>query len=376
MKSILLWTAAVVVPGASLLFALPLEGGSAVLPAPFGWPALLAAHLLAGLPLALLLGRLAPRGPVSTALLIAAGVLLASLTFLAGAAVGPILHQAGSGYSGRAVVRGLWCLLLQTPWCAAGWAFLTPRPVPRLTWLLAAGMLLVPLAYAVSLARDTSRQVEQLLDQGRPVRAIPLLDALCAVGLGRVDGETPERLRGRLLEQLQTMKSALPGVPVGERARLLAMLDRADESARLLAGQEDPSSQALLASIRQQQGRFDESNRLYHQALTRLGELPSSPVVRGNSRQIYDGLAFNAREQGRPQVAERLYLEALDQLPEEAAHFHFQLGRHYHLGGRPGEALHHLGESARLDTARYGEPVRRLTGELRQQTPGCLLPRR
>jgi tetratricopeptide (TPR) repeat protein len=87
----------------------------------------------------------------------------------------------------------------------------------------------------------------------------------------------------------------------------------------------------------------------------------------------YDGLAHNARAAGRPAEAEAAYRDGLEQVPGAAAHFHFQLGRHYQGGGRPGLALEHLHEAVRLDPARFAAPARPLIGELRRSTPGCLL---
>ena len=58
--------------------------------------------------------------------------------------------------------------------------------------------------------------------------------------------------------------------------------------------------------------------------------------------QAYDGLAFNARASKRPADAEAAYREGMQRLPAAAAHFHFQLGRHYQLAGRPVHAPIHI----------------------------------
>ena len=77
----------------------------------------------------------------------------------------------------------------------------------------------------------------------------------------------------------------------------------------------------------------------------------------------YDGWAEAARGAGRPADAERVLREALDRLPDRAAHFHLQLGRHYHDGGRPVPALEHLARgrsgSTRPDTGRQAQDVDR-----------------
>ena len=65
----------------------------------------------------------------------------------------------------------------------------------------------------------------------------------------------------------------------------------------------------------------------------------------------------------------------MQRLPAAAAHFHFQLGRHYQLAGRPVNALEHLHEAAKLDPSRYAAPARPLIEELTRSTPGCFVGR-
>src|SRR5262249_15444295 len=153
-----------------------------------------------------------------------------------------------------------------------------------------------------------------------------------------------------------------------ERARLLATLSRLDEAAGQLEGlpEHDFAALALLGAVRQKQRRFAESNDAYRAALRLARE-------EEEKRRAYDGLAFNAREQQDHAEADRLYLEALDRLPTQRAHFHHQLGRHHHQGNRPALALRHLREAAGLDADRFGASSRRLISDIEQGTPGCLL---
>lgn len=91
-------------------------------------------------------------------------------------------------------------------------------------------------------------------------------------------------------------------------------------------------------------------------------------------KRVIDGLAFNAREDHRPQDAERLYRSTIDELPAaEAAYFHFQLGRHYELAGRPHNALRELQTAARLSPAQFAGPVEALIDSMRLHSPACVI---
>src|SRR5207249_4479740 len=106
----------------------------------------------------------------------------------------------------------------------------------------------------------------------------------------------------------------------------------------------------LQAAVLQDRGRWEESSRGYRWALALLaGASATDPGALGGQVKAYEGLAFNARERKAYREAEATYHEALERLPQAQAHFHFQLGRHYQLGGRPGPALHHLQTAAQLD---------------------------
>src|SRR5262249_40009698 len=81
---------AVAVRGAALLLGWPLGRGARVPPpalAPFAWPALVVVHQLAGLPLALVLGWRSHASLAAASGFL--GVVLAAVTLLGGAAVGP-----------------------------------------------------------------------------------------------------------------------------------------------------------------------------------------------------------------------------------------------------------------------------------------------
>ena len=369
---------AVLLPAIALSFAVPLgEDAPKGPPPPFGWWPLLAAQLVAGVPLAVLLASQVPDSP-SRRWVGGGAALLAGLTTLAlGTAAGPLLDSAEAGFAGRLLARASWCLALQLPLCLAMPA---PSRPPRSLLALPLALLVavaLPGAYAASLARSDTRGAEQLLAEGQLTRALALLDGLHAAGSRQpVAGAPPGMLRARLVAQVRQYQSAAArSLPTNagremltERARCLAMLGRLDEAAGYLGGlaDRDFAAAALLASIRQRQRLFAESSEAYRAALVLANE-------EAQQRRAYDGLAFNAREQKDPREAERLYLEALKELPSQRAHFHHQLGRHHSQGNRPSLALTHLREAARLDPANHGESARRLIEDVRQATPGCLL---
>jgi tetratricopeptide (TPR) repeat protein len=164
-----------------------------------------------------------------------------------------------------------------------------------------------------------------------------------------------------------------------ERAHLLAMLGRTDAARELMRPWMERSSSAALlwAMLERDEGRWESSDEGFRRALEQMRReraAGSQGLPPQGLRAPYDGLAFNARAQRQPQVAEQLYRQALAELPEDEAYFRFQLGLHYQLGGRPLEAQAELAAAARLDAEAYGEPARQLIDRLRVETPACLVP--
>jgi tetratricopeptide (TPR) repeat protein len=371
--------------------------------APFGWTRLLVVHLLATLPLSLVVAvgfRGRAGGATAAGVGAVLGTLLAGATVSEGASLAGWLDREQAGYYSRLAVRVLWCLGLQVPWCLFGLSLAPPRAgrssdLPR--WAAAALAVVVavaapavytggpgrasPYGGAHSLIDVQSRKAEDLLARTRPARAHAIVEGLCDVGSPRpIADEAPEALRNELRQALRAATAASkvplparvsPAARV-ERAQGLAMLDRLDEAERLVRplAADNAAAALLLAAIWQEQKRWEESSRSYRHALVLLGQDPAAARARV---QAYDGLAFNARERKAYQEAEAVYGEALAQIPEARAHFHFELGRHHRSGGRPGKALHHLQTAAQLDPERYAERASPLIQDLALHTPGCLL---
>jgi tetratricopeptide (TPR) repeat protein len=366
--------------------------------APFGWSDVAVVHLLALLPLSLLTSRHVPR-PQSRSQSLLVGVSwfaiaigAAWLTASRGADFAGQLDPA-SGFSARLVIRFLWSLCLQLPWCLAAQAFMNQAPSESRPWmppgpatalsLLAA--FLLPAAYARSVIDAQSAKAEELLRAGRLVRAQPLVHSLGDVAGGKpIFGMNPRELRQKIDQDIRAFSAAvsqpMPDSATAEtrlaRARAFAVLGRPDDALHLLKplAPTDATACLLLAAVLQGEQRWQESNHYYRAALQLLNDQPAQDAAAlANRVKAYDSLAFNAREQGAYQDAEAIYYEAMASLAEAKPHFHFQLGRHYQQAGRPALAVEHLETAARLAPESYAKLSRPLIDKMNLHTPSCLL---
>ena len=89
--------------------------------------------------------------------------------------------------------------------------------------------------------------------------------------------------------------------------------------------------------------------------------------------QAYQGLAENLRRQKKYKEAELVLSQALENADQEKPHFHFLLGQHYHMGGRPFIALEHLQASQELLPEVYQQRATALIDDIWLKTPACLL---
>lgn len=349
----------------------------------FGRPSVAVVHIVTALPFTFLLAdRLVARRPIGARIAV---MLLAILTVLA------ILWRRGDGgpigcHGGRIA----WCLTLLWPGCLLMAGGHGPSLGAGAGALLLAFVAAVGLsgAYVARQVEEETRAVEEALRGPRLREAQDRLRALEALGSRQpiLQGGTPVELRRRLEDEIDRL-TAVVAAPLPDeasagarlqRAQFLAMLDRFDEAAEVLRPIADssPHAAALLASIRQKQKRWDESNAAYGRTI----ELVERVRERGPPEvallvRSYGGQAYNARETGDFAAAESAYREGLARVPEARAELHFQLGRHYHLVGRVFEAREHLDRAARLESTRYADAVAKLVEELDAQTPACLLPR-
>jgi tetratricopeptide (TPR) repeat protein len=155
---------------------------------------------------------------------------------------------------------------------------------------------------------------------------------------------------------------------------VLMKLDRLDEAADLVRPLASGSVVAMmtLAAIERDREHWTDSDAAYEAALVRiLPDVAKYPQARSYARLVFEGLASNAQRDHRPQDGERALRRGLEALPEQAATFHYLLGRHYSDGGRPTLALEHFREAARLDPGKYQAISDQQIRELRTHTPAC-----
>jgi tetratricopeptide (TPR) repeat protein len=159
------------------------------------------------------------------------------------------------------------------------------------------------------------------------------------------------------------------------RAIVLIELDQLEAARGLLEplAAQDVTITLLLASVLRDQERWSESDVQYSRALERLLPQATTNVnAQEGCRAAFEGLAFNARADGRPADAERVLRRGKETLPDEIAYFDFQLGKHYHDGGRPHLAMEHLRSAADRNPTQYQAPAEKLIRSLRTTTPACL----
>ena len=244
--------------------------------------------------------------------------------------------------------------------------------------------LLLPWLHGTMLVQRETQAVAELLGKMKLASAWPRVVGLCDLGSTEAIGAvSPVTLRGQLKENLAilTARTKRPltagssGAERIERARDLAMLGQLAAAGHVLRPlpADHLTATLLRAGICQDQGELEVSDAHYRKALVLLKtDATKRDTVLPTLISVYDGLAYNARAAGRPAEAEAIYGEALAQLPAAQAHFHFQLGRHYRLAGRPSAALDHLRIASTLDPA-LAIRARPLQNELTSQTPGCFL---
>lgn len=381
---------AVAMPLAAVVCALPvpakLPAGvrQAPLPAPFGSVDLLAIHLLVGVGPAWLGARWLPlaRTPRFCQMMTCLGIAvsLAALSML-GPVLTPWLDACAAPGTERWLARVLLCLALQTPWLLAA-ARPAAVPVPAVFGVALA--LAASAQYGAWIGHKRLGQVEELLSNQQLARAYLTLDAIClAGGAGPIRQQSPLELREALAEQLLTLDqwlrrpqpARLPPAAVVERARALAMLDRLQEATVSLEPLKGKDLQAslYLGIVLQLRGQPAASDRVFLLAKPVLTQRLPAASAQNSLKGVYDAMAFNARARGDYRAAEMLYHEALKQLPDHQAHFHFQLGRHYHQGNRLPQAREHLGRAAALGPETHAAAAAALLQHHDWHTPGCLL---
>ncbi len=371
--------------------------------APFGCPRLVIVHVLSALPCAAVaahgLCRLSPSTGRKLAALVsvAIGLMSAAATSAYLPVWGAALDAQGAGYIARLLARVALCVTLELPWCLAAELLRAnfiaapereklSSPGSRFYWggLAVVAAVALPAIYGLELSRQQTARASELIERQQVVAAERIVRRLSSIGSEqKIAGATPRAVQAGLKKKIAELErrvgasesTTLSSRDRLERARALSMLNRADEAQAAIrpVAESEPDAALLLAAILQEQEKWDESTRWYQTGARLAAEqLPAAEATARRIRAI-GGVAFNARGSGDYAAAEAAYLAGLLEIPSAAAHFHYQLGRHYHAGGRPTRAAEHLQTAAELAPQQFAQPVAALLKQLALETPACLL---
>jgi hypothetical protein len=377
---------AVAVPAVGLHRSAPERHAHGLTAAPFATPRLLVAHLATALPLGLMVAvRVNRLGWANReAGGIGARVFLAAVITVAGVLAAPAVGRAlvDSGFMPHAIARSALAVMLVTAWVFVGLGRGTTPGALRGSHYAVGGLLaILPTGvYANQLREGRTKELETYLGNGRFVRARGTLDALTDLGTSPPSpAKNLEGLRKQLDQETRVIRESvrrpLPNAAPAQahlaRGFALIQLDRFGEAEGVLAPLVDtnPGAALMLAAAYRDQERWDEAEAMSARAVRLLGPSGDRDLL----MTAYDGWAEAARNAGRPADAERVLHEALNQLPDRAAYFHLQLGRHYYDGGRPVPALDHLHEARRLDPDGHGKKAQDVIDSIRRATPACVL---
>jgi hypothetical protein len=348
---------------------------------PFGWPRLLVAHFLSMVPLTWLIATRVARFAEAPAGL---WLFLAAIVALVMPGVVSLVSELLSGLEAnlllRAVVRSFIASFCMLPGLAAA-TVIGRYPTPPSRPLHWAASLIIgfvpPWVYADRLIDVRVSQLQTALASGRFVKAQRLLRGLEEVGAdpSAMTGGRLADVEHSIQRLMERVKYPLPAdASVSrqiDRAFHLIQLDRLDEAAELLSPlseQEPATAGLLLAAVRRDQKRWDEAIAAYRVVVDHL------PLNAVEGRQTaFQGLTEALIAGGRPHEAEAILEQALREMPQLAAFWHWQLGQYYFRGGRPFLALEHLHRANELAPHTMGPRVAPLLESIRRATPGCLL---
>lgn len=365
---------------------------------PFGWPSLLVVQCVAAVPLAAVIaawvvnrvkvGSHTP--PVIVGLLLAAG------GYFGCEMIGDTLNSFPADFASRCVARSLLGLLLALPWAVAARAGTAPSvgSWARLAVGLAVGFVL-PGVWAEKLAKENSDAILEELSARRITRAVRLVDGQCDLDpfrTERING--PKHLvefRRSLVAEQKAMAERIDAENVTAlhpndwltHATTLLQLDRPAEAEPILRelAKTRPPANLPLARALHLLGRYDESDAAVRELLTAgLPELgPDARHDRtSHARKAcldgFDLMVENATKRGSNADREAVLRDGLAKVPGAEAYFHFQLGRHFKLTGRPVEAMKELDEAMKADKV-FEPSANAILRDIRENTPGCLVGR-
>jgi tetratricopeptide (TPR) repeat protein len=363
--------------------------------APFACIPLLCVHLIAALPLAVLVTR-----PPALRLRVAGGVPLVLLGLACSAALtagwlalGPLMQpriQAHAGnVSTNALVRsGISLVLLLPAILPIATRLPLGRPAAGTAGFLATMLLatLPPLMFAHQVNRAESQRLASLLETGRLKRALGSAATLVDLGSRQtIARSSPGRLQRDLETRLEILQRRLAlATPLSsmtpemrrEHAFRLVQIDRPEDAAAVLEpiAYHDPTAALLLASIARDRQQPERAAGLYRRVLEILnspGSLEAKPARSALLRTAWDGLIDALRAEHRPDLAWNAVQSASQALPKDETHFLVLRGQIALDQGRADLALACFEQAIRLDPA-LAQGLKADLKRIRTQTPACL----
>lgn len=367
---------------------------------PFGWHRVIVIHALATLMLswwlARMLGQWKPplitSGMVVVWVVMGAGI--AVLTIVSGAGVERVIDSGRADYTARLLVRVLWCLALQTPWCLLGLAATRAshkEPSPSFSAANLFGLSVVtavgvPISFLFIFLDQQTQAAHDAWQQTRLIAARLLVQRLYDVGSTANLGErvvpagtrqvtvevTPAMALADLEEACEFVErqidemAAFEKLPAADHLKLAqyyVALNRYAEAEATLEplAEQEPSAALELARVLKEQGRSDESRNWAHKALARAQQANPTSAAETEARDAiqmgaYDMLVVLAGEEADFKTAERYLLEALQQLPNYRASIHSRLASHYEFTGELANALAHQQKAAQAAPEKFAPP--------------------
>ena len=357
---------------------------------PFAYPAVAVFSTCSVLPLAWLLCRAARVAPARRSLQYLLYCCLGSVVGLVTLRFGHVVESliTTDAFLYRHLVRVFWCLLLTCPWMLAMHAAVGVEYAWHRSWIdwaiVACLAGLLPAFYAIHLSDSETRQCERYLRSQRVLRALETCDRLYQLGSSQPIGELPVpalrmELTQRVLDIQQTIQSISQN---GNQPMVLAehylMLDDYDAAREALehVPDQDPRAALKLATILQYQERWADCDEQLQRTLELLdGENKRDQEMQDMRVEVIRRRVDCLRQQKQFRAAESVLQEALRSETDAQATFHFELGRHYQMGGRPWEAAEQFQLAGEADPA-FGPLVQPMLSEMAQSTPFCAFPSR
>ncbi len=358
---------------------------------PFAMGRILIAHLLASLPMGMWIAwrthRLGETRWIAIALALV-GVLLAGISLLI---AGPLGDWSVGGQEVRSfMVRSVWVLTLQLPWCFAAVVSLEKaqrQSVPFWADVVTALLLMaIPAVYTLEVVRRQSKLVEDAIVNQQYRKALDVTGQLYVLRTREIAGQDTAQLLTDLSADVRALSQAvqqpLPDDPTIDqvlgRARQLYGLGEYDAVPQVLGSlsQTDPRASYRLARGLEAQGKWTAAAGQYQATIRMIAtaseEAQSSAALNGTLRSSYERLVNNLRRAGEYAAAESELKNGLENWPDHRDLFLLQLGFHYQLAGRTVEALDYFQQAGQANP-QMQPIVEQQLSNLNRQAEGCLL---